>query len=339
MIDQLKLQYGGITRCDLCVDLHLFANGWHPLKLLREYRKNRVVKYGSRRYSQWLTAPYTPSQINGIASHDLMSAEHVTHCVSWGGANSDVHVKMYNKTKEIRESSDKRYIAAWWRSNGLFGSEDVWRVEISFQRRSKYLFDNSSGEVVPINLELALKPMFQREVFAALANRHFRFKLLELGKSVRAAKDVQLFNIEDCEVMKTAAPDSRPIAGRTAKVCANYIEQVIRETDFDGLLRTPDYDRYVLECAHKTLSELHAGLKALDLPRKGIDRPSKAELQEKRDWLAQWNILPREIDGVYWANIDNVMTENECRIRLREELEVHRIEIEAALRQMAIEDL
>ncbi len=339
MIDQLRLQYGGITRCDLCVDLHIFANGWHPLKLLREYRKNHVVKHGSRRYSQWLTAPFTPSQINGIASHDLMSAEHVTHCVSWGGSNSDVHVKMYNKTKEIRESSDKRYISAWWRANGLVGNEDVWRVEISFQRRSKYLFDNSAGEVVPINLELALKPAFQREVFAALATRHFRFKQLELGKSVRSAKDVQLFNIDDCEVMKTAAPESKPIAGRTAKVCANYIEQVIRETDFDGLLRTPDFDKYVLECAHKTLSELYAGLKALDLPRKGTDRPSKAELQEKRDWLAQWNILPREIDGVYWANIDNVMTENECRIRLREELEVHRIEIEAALRQMAIEDL
>lgn len=339
MIKQLGLQYGGITRCDLCVDLREFANGWHPLRLLKEYRKNHIVKHGSRRYSQWLTAPFTPSQLNGIVSHDLMSAEHVTHCVSWGGPNSDVHVKMYNKTKEIRESSDKRYISAWWKSNGLDGNSDVWRVEISFQRRSKYLFDNSAGDIVPINIELALKHDFQREVFAALASRHFRFKQLEVGKSVRSAKDIDLFNLEDCRVMSPAAPESKPIAGRTAKVCANYIEQVIKETDFDSLLKSPDYDKYVLECAHKTLSELYSGLKTLDMPRAGIDRPSKKELQEKRDWLAQWNILPREVDGVYWANIDKIMTEDECRLKLREELDVHRIEIEAALCRMAMEDL
>jgi hypothetical protein len=31
MLKQLNLQYQGITRCDLCVDMFQFANGWHPL--------------------------------------------------------------------------------------------------------------------------------------------------------------------------------------------------------------------------------------------------------------------------------------------------------------------
>lgn len=338
MCKQLRLQYHGITRCDLCVDFCKFANDWDALKLLREYRKNHVVKHGSRRYSQWMTAPYAPSDIAGTVTHDLMSEEHVTHCVSWGGANSDVHVKMYNKTKEIRESSDKQYISAWWRANGLISSSDVWRVEISFQRRSKYLFDNSSGEVVPINLELALVPAYQKEVFMALARRHFRFKQMEVGKSVRSAKDIQLFEFAECEVMQTAAPESKPIAGRTAKVCANYIEQVIKDTDLDSLMVTPDYDRYVLEQAHKTLQGLYEGLKALDIKRSTADRPSRQELQEKRDWLAAWNVLPERIDGVRWMDIDNVMTDAECRYRLQEELRLRQAELRAAMCNLAVTD-
>ena len=125
MIAQLQLEYCGITRADICVDLHTFANNLHPLALLRGYRKNDYIKRGSRRYSQWLTAPYSPSQVQGVFTYDIRSEEHVTHCVSWGGAQSDVHVKMYNKTKEIREESGKQYISAWWRRNGLDNSQDV----------------------------------------------------------------------------------------------------------------------------------------------------------------------------------------------------------------------
>ena len=246
MCKQLNLTYDGITRCDLCVDFERFANDWDALKLLREYRKNKVVKCGSRRYSQWLTAPFSPSQIKSVVDHDVLSAEHITHCVSWGGANSDVHVKMYNKTKEIREESGKQYIKAWWKSNGLIPSSDVWRVEISFQRRSRYLFDNSCGMTVPVTLEWCLTPMYQAEVFMALSRRHFSFKVPEIGKGMRSAKSLILFNIEDCRVMQASAPESKPIAGRTAKICANYIDTVLRDTYLGSILPNPYYDRFVL---------------------------------------------------------------------------------------------
>ena len=110
MLEQLGIIYCGVTRADICVDLHEFCDGLHPLALLRGYRKNNYIKRGSRKYSQWMTAPYSPSHIQSEFTHDIKSAEHVPHCVSWGGAQSDVHVKMYNKTKEIKEESDKQYI-------------------------------------------------------------------------------------------------------------------------------------------------------------------------------------------------------------------------------------
>lgn len=339
MLKQLNLQYQGITRCDLCVDLFQFANGWHPLYLLKEYRKNHIVKHGSRRYSQWMTAPFVPSDLSGEVTHDLMSAEHITHCVTWGGGQSDVHVKMYNKTKEIRESSDKRYIQAWWRANELVGNGDVWRVEISFQRRSKYLMDDSSGDIVPISLELALKHSFQREVFAALAKRHFNFRQLELGKSARSAKEIQLFNLEDCNVMHTAAPESKPIASRTARVCANYIEKICSTTEFDKLLASPDYSKYTLEAAHKTLRELYEGLKTFDNGHRYVTDVQRREIVEKRDWLAAWKYFPETIDGVPWPNIDEILTREECRIRMMEELRIKEIELRVAIENGALSDL
>lgn len=338
MCKQLNLTYDGITRCDLCVDFMRFANDWDALKLLREYRKNKVIKCGSRKYSQWLTAPFSPSHVNGTVTHDVLSAEHVTHCVSWGGSNSDVHVKMYNKSKEIREGSNKQYIKAWWKSNGLIPTSDVWRVEISFQRRSRYLFDNSCGMTVPVTLEWCLTPTFQCEVFMALARRHFSFKEPVLGKSMRSAISLVLFNLEDCRVMEASAPESKPIAGRTAKVCANYIDSVLRDTDLGSILPNPDYDRYVLEAAHKTLTELYSGLRMLTTVRSTDERPSKKELQEKRDWLAAWNVFPDVVDGVKWCDIDKMMTNAECRYKMLEDLKLHQAELRAHMLQLSVSE-
>lgn len=349
MVNQLNLEYRGITRVDICCDLHEFSCEYSPsegqepitltpLALLKYYRKNRLVKYGSRSYSQWLTAPYTAGTLQGIVDHDLLSEEHITHCVTWGGANSDVHVKMYNKTKEIREESHKRYITRYWSDNGLSADKDVWRVEISIQRRSKYLFDNSSAEIVPINIELVTKPYFLREVFAAMAKKHFRFKPLQVGKSARTAKDLVLFDFWDCAVMRTAAPESKPIAGRTAKVCANYLQKLAESTDFDKLLPNKPYSKDVLEIAHETLVHLHEGLKALDLPRSGKDRPSMREIEDEVAWLTSWNMLPREVQGFDLAELQWVHEES-ARFALQEEIAIRQLELQAHMMYLATDNL
>lgn len=339
MIKQLSLQYLGITRLDVSVDFFKFVNDMHPLELLKLYRKNHLVKRGSRRYSQWLTAPYTPSKVIGIVDADMLSEEHVTHCVSWGTSNSDVHVKMYNKSKEIREESHKTYIQSWWRNNGLVGSGDVWRVEISVSRRSKCLYDNSSGEVVSIPLEWALQPTYLKEVFAALARRHFAWFSLEKGKRISREPNVELFDIKDCLVMKAATRQSIPDASRTAKVCANYLQRVVDDNDWDNLVRTPEYSKYTLIEASKTLSALYKGLKALSSSHKFMSDVEIERLKEHREWLSTWGILPDAIGGVSYGKVDDLITEAECRQKFLEELEVHRIEMRAAIENLAFENI
>lgn len=349
MITALNIVYVGISRVDICCDLQAFSCCYEndkdgnplpltPLRLLKYYRKNRLVKYGSRSYSQWLTAPYTAGTLDGIVDADLLSGEHVTHCVSWGGANSDVHVKMYNKTKEIKEESNKRYITRYWSANGMDITKDVWRVEFSISRRSKYLFDNSQADIVPVNLELVTKQAFLQEVYSAMAYKHFRFKMLEVGKSARTAKCLHLFCVEHCEVFHTSAPEAKPIAGRTAKVCANYLQKLAQSTDFDMLLPNKPYSKEVLEVAHETLMHLHEGLKALDLPRTGKERPSLKQLYEEVEWLANWNIIPDTVQGISVSELQ-WMHEESARFALMEECDLRRREAEAHMMYLSLNEI
>lgn len=339
MINQLDLVYGGITRIDLAVDMHGFENGWDPLKLLREYRRNRVIKCGSRRYSQWLTAPFSPSHVNGVITADILSEEHITHCVSWGGANSDVHVKMYNKSKEIREESDKQYIASWHRRNGLDRSRDVWRVELSVQRRSRHLYDKELERSVPINLDCALKPAFQVEVFTALAYRHFRFKVAEVGKSMRNAPSLQLFGFDEIGVFVPCAPESRPAAGRTAKVCANFLDKLAATTDWSELPAFCRYPRELLELASEALNTLYAGLSARQTVRERKDITLMNKLRDDMLWLQQWNIVPRVIEGVPFDDIISYYDSLANKQCLLEDLALRRDDVERALNAMLADDI
>lgn len=328
MLDQLQLIYCGVTRADICVDLHEFCGGLHPLALLRGYRKNNYIKRGSRRYSQWMTAPYTPSKIDGVFTQDIKSEEHVPHCVSWGGPQSDVHVKMYNKTKEIKEESDKQYISAWHRRNGLDKSRDVWRVEISIQRRSRSLMSVQDGVVLPVDLQMLLDKSFLREVFLAMAHRHFSFKIAEVGKSARSFDELCLFNLEDKRVYVPTAPQSTPIAGRTCKVAANFLEKVCRTTDFDAYTKSVPYCREALETAHDILGKLYDGLKALPPAEVAANKKTRAEMQEQIEWLVSWNVLPDEIDGIKVYDLDYYYSHAERHQMYMEQLALRRLEIE-----------
>lgn len=339
MLEQLSLTYGGITRTDICVDLHEFVGGLHPLALLRGYRKNNFIKKGSRRYSQWLTAPYTPSTIEGKFTTDVKSEEHVTHCVSWGGAQSDVHVKMYNKTKEIKEESDKQYIAQWHRLNGLDKSKDVWRVEISISRRSRYLHNNQDDVIMPVDLFMLLDKDFLREVFLALASRHFAFKVSEVGVSARAFKELPLFALEDNRIYSPAALESRTIAGRTCKVAANFIEKVCRTTDFKPLTKHIPYCKEAMEVAHSILGELYDGLKVLGADDSERPIPSREKLREQFEWLHQWGIHPSDIEGVPYYDLDYLYTRAEARQLYMEQLALERIAYEAYIAEHADDGL
>ena len=249
MITAFGFHYKAITRLDICCDLVRFADGLLPLSLLEGYFSNMYAKTGSRSWCRWANAPYTATTIPYTITEEVRRREHTTHSISWGGATADAHVKLYNKTREIRVESHKEYIRHWWRLNGLVTEEDVWRVEISVGGRSRTLVDNSTAEVVPVSLLEACAHRYQVATFLALAERHFRFIDVSTATRRKDARTLHLFDLDSAVKFSTITTPSKPIPSRTAKVCWNYLYNLPTNTDLAAFCKSDIIAaRKVYEC-------------------------------------------------------------------------------------------
>ncbi len=231
MLKACHLHYVSITRLDVACDFAIFANGLHPLELLEQYRANRLLKRGSRSYCQWLTAPYTATTAPYQLGDKLAGALHVTHSVSWGGAKADAHVKMYNKSREIRVESHKQYIARYWKTNGLVTSSDIWRVEVSIGGRSRALYDENNGVSLAVSLLEACNPRYLAATFLALVERHFAFLDTDGARTRKEARLLPLWNVATDLKFVAVTATSKPDPTRTTKVCMNYLRKLPDEYD------------------------------------------------------------------------------------------------------------
>lgn len=85
---------------------------------------------------------YAQGKREGTMWHTYSSADkyvkRTPHQLAWGSKYSQIKWKMYNKTKEIYETTpdgrtwcNKPYIAEMWQKSGLMPDRDTWRVEVS----------------------------------------------------------------------------------------------------------------------------------------------------------------------------------------------------------------
>lgn len=238
MITAFGFHYKAITRLDICCDLERFAEGLLPLGLLEGYFQNRFAKTGSRSWCRWANAPFTATTVPYKITQDVLNREHTTHSISWGGATADAHVKLYNKTREIRVESHKEYIRHWWRTNGLITDNDVWRVEFSVGGRSRTLVNTETAEVVPVSLLEACSQRYQVATFLALAERHFRFIDISTATRRKDARTLRLFDLDSNVKFSTITAPSKPIPSRTAKVCWNYLYHLPEQHDLAAFCKS-----------------------------------------------------------------------------------------------------
>lgn len=320
MMDALGLVYRSITRLDIACDLACFVGGLHPLELLERYRCNDFIKRGSRSYNQWLTAPYSAATAPFKLGEQLANAKHVTHSVSWGGATSDAHVKMYNKTREIKRESGKRYIMNWWRKNGLVTDADVWRVEISVGGRSRALVDNSTGEVIAVSLLEACSYKYLVATFLALARRHFAFWDVRGAKDRRHAKEVTLFDVKSDATYTAITAFSKPEPTRTAKVCINYLRNLPEEFDLGYFAQNyGEAARSIYSCM-VTLGQIYDELRIAqngyewEVSEYARQRLADIQLQSQFGVIAHKSAIERIED------IITIMESNDKRVQYEQEL-------------------
>lgn len=201
-VDREKYYIKKIYRIDLFTDFEIFDSGDKPANVVR-----RIVNH-------------TYSKIN--QSHRRTSGTDTwTECldnwVSWGKQGSMVSTKIYDKTKEIRETGfHKPYIVENWRRAGYIddivnitreGKQvQMWRLEFSIKGNAKgwiHIDKNDSEDggahQLPHKLDLYRCRQGVINAIANLVPYYFRFKIYEEGKRKSLCRDKVLFIFDDAE--------------------------------------------------------------------------------------------------------------------------------------------
>lgn len=193
-----------IYRIDVCYDFERFDSGDKPERVAR-----RIVEKTYLKMNQ--------TKIHAIGDDNW--GGYAWETLSWGSLTSMVSTKLYNKTKELAATGNKKpYILTQWMMAGLIdnpvtqvkygkdGSQykpDIWRVEFSIKSKadSWLILEDISGKrvkkkAVPHSLSLfdSQDKLWQR--FQDLAYHYFRFKVKTFKKQKRGVVGFALGQIE-----------------------------------------------------------------------------------------------------------------------------------------------
>lgn len=185
-----------IYRIDIFTDFEIFDSGDKPSKVVR-----RIVNH-------------TYSKVNQ-AQRRVSGQDTWTECfdnwISWGKKGSMVSTKIYDKTKEIKETGmHKPYILELWRRNGYIdnvtdismnGHEvQMWRVEFSIKGNAKgWIYidkddtEDGGAHALDHSLKLYSHHLGIVNAFANLVPYYFHFKIYEEGKRKSLCQDKVLF--------------------------------------------------------------------------------------------------------------------------------------------------
>ena len=109
-LDKYGYQLKGITRIDIACDQLMFDNGMDPEKLIEDYMSGSILKNRNSRIN-----------VHGCEKADGRS----WNSIKWGSASSPLSTKIYDKTLELKEASDKLYIKDSWVKAGLCDLQKV----------------------------------------------------------------------------------------------------------------------------------------------------------------------------------------------------------------------
>lgn len=156
LINMLQITNINVTRCDICNDFNLFANGMHAKDVIFELANHKYRKVGKSKFA-----------IYGIQTKSGL----IYNGIRYGVHGSELSVYLYNKTLELKEKVYKPYIVERWLDFGL-NPADVWRLELSLMPKSRLFVDKKTGESYTIDLE-TLRTAFVK-LYYLLVAKHFK---------------------------------------------------------------------------------------------------------------------------------------------------------------------
>lgn len=224
--------YKSLSRIDICCDLIRFDNQCTPQRLI-----NRFL---STEWRHLHAKSYTLVGNNG---------NHLDHeYIRWGSRSSGLCVYMYNKSKEMRDKSPKKWIQDCWATNGLdYTKNDIWRIEFSIKGDAQYLTDRSeivlekfgdniiskrSGEVIfRLSADYFLQREFVRETFLTYAKKYFVFVVSATDKNVTRMTKVQLFDNDKSITLLPARRESQTLFTLSDRMAVKRLFTIITKSN------------------------------------------------------------------------------------------------------------
>lgn len=165
-LKRFEVQFLGISRIDIAADFTELYRNRSITGFMDLFMSNKLVKKGRAKVQAFFDN-------SGVG-------ERVYKGLKFGSASSPVSYKIYNKTKELKEVSEKPYIVKWWEKNGLIQSaktwqnSEVWRCEFTLKAQNS-VFADSDGEFIEFHSLEVLEQKNIERIYQGLADKYLTF--------------------------------------------------------------------------------------------------------------------------------------------------------------------
>lgn len=223
-------KFSGISRVDICCDMNEFDfNGF-----MYRYRRGEIREKRPKNVAEY---------------YKKIDNKEVYTGVSWGSKISDWTAKIYDKIREIKEESGKRYILDYFTANEInIDTEKVWRYEFSICNFPKEFRDDD--EIIEVNDE----NIFDFKLICKILSYYTNLHAFSTNTGKKRFIDEKRINIITCvlqEIPPKRVRSSRETRGiYSAKITINtgiklleYQDKVKAFVTYTNILQTAkEYD-------------------------------------------------------------------------------------------------
>lgn len=178
IISLLEVTFWTFSRIDICADNQNFVDISDPNIFIKKFASMEIIKLGK-------TKGFLPFKSKKGLQFSGITFKSKDSIVSW---------KMYNKSLEMKEVKEKKYIKQLWREFNWDSINDVYRVEVSLKNFTKQQLISKYGTNPFYNLESLLLDCNLADVFYYYLNKSFKFCYNEGKKNISENKKIQIFD-------------------------------------------------------------------------------------------------------------------------------------------------
>ena len=208
LLNELKLRFKSISRLDVSADFEKF----HFISVPTFIKK--VINKG------YLKRHSTSFHLDGKLTRSMP-----IHYIRFGSKESDVQFYIYNKSKELRDKTDKPYIKERWEQCGLsYKSRDIWRCEFVLHPSKFGTIDTTDGTYDFTDLKV-LYPEHLVKLYATLFNQYCVFVHNDGQQRKDRMKKVELLKFEGVEMVYKRLSEKLP-SNRMHKTHIKWLHQL-----------------------------------------------------------------------------------------------------------------